>query len=148
MWFALDERLIAGVDTRLAQRVQGLRSALGAEGEIKDRGQLQQELSEFASEIPDGGFIQLQDRSGAFVVPFPNQTVFPQDSAAGTALVANSLDDVPRAARWIWQATPRTAGTSGRYHQRGQVDQRAESRSARGGAADRRRAATDVGDVE
>jgi two-component system heavy metal sensor histidine kinase CusS len=122
MWFALEQRLIAGVDTRLAQRVQGLRSALGAENEIKDRGQLQQELSEFASEIPDGGTIQLRDRSGAFILPFPNQTVFPQDSAAGRtalrtvkqgsrlfrivtarvvsagqeyeALVASSLDDV------------------------------------------------------
>jgi heavy metal sensor kinase len=121
MWFALEQRLMAGVDTRLAQRVQGLRSALEAEGEIQDRGQLQQELSEFSSEIPDGGIIQLRDRSGAFVVPFPNQTVFPQESAAaGTAgrtvnlgnrpfrivtarvvcagreydaLVANSLDD-------------------------------------------------------
>jgi two-component system heavy metal sensor histidine kinase CusS len=121
MWLALEQRLMAGVDTRLAQRVQGLGSALGAEDEIKDRGKLQQELSEFASEIPDGGFIQLRDRSGAFVLPFPDQTVFPQDSAAGTAhrtvnlggrpfrvitarvvcggqaydaLVANSLDDV------------------------------------------------------
>ena len=32
MWWALEQRLIAGVDTRLAQRVQGLRSALEAEG--------------------------------------------------------------------------------------------------------------------
>ena len=122
MWFALEQRLIAGVDTRLAQRVQGLRSALGAEGEIKNRGRLQRELSEFAREIPDGGFIQLRDRSGAFILPFPNQAVFPQDSATGRsarrtvdlgsrpfrvvtarlvcagqaydALVANSLDDM------------------------------------------------------
>jgi two-component system heavy metal sensor histidine kinase CusS len=83
MWLALEQRLIAGVDARLAQRVQGLRSALGAEAEIKDRGQLQQELSEFASEVPDGGFIQLRDPSGAFTLPFPNRAVFPQDSAAG-----------------------------------------------------------------
>jgi heavy metal sensor kinase len=122
MWLALEQRLIAGVDTRLAQRVQGLRSALESEGEIKGRGRLQRELSEFASEIPDGGFIQLRDPAGAFILPFPNQTVFPQDSAAGRstrrtvnlgkrpfrvvtarlvcagqtyeALVANSLDDV------------------------------------------------------
>ena len=122
MWLALEQRLMAGVDTRLAQRVQGLRSALGGEGEIKDRGQLQQELSEFASEIPDGGFIQLRDGSGGFILPFPDQTVFARESAgtgsvgrtvnlggrpfrvvtgrvecAGQtydALVANSLDDV------------------------------------------------------
>ena len=122
MWLALEQRLIAGVDTRLAQRVQGLRSALGAEGKIKDRGRLQRELEEFASEISDGGFIQLRDPSGALVVPFPDQTVFPQDSGAGRsarrtvnlagrpfrvitarlvcagetyeALVANSLDDM------------------------------------------------------
>ena len=121
MWWALEQRLIAGVDTRLAQRVQGLRSALEAEGEIKDRARLQRELEEFASEIPDGGFIQLRDPAGALILPFPNQAVFPQDSAAGRsarctvnlagrpfrvitgrvvcagqtydALVANSLDD-------------------------------------------------------
>jgi heavy metal sensor kinase len=83
MWWALEQRLIAGVDTRLAQRVQGLRSALGAENDIRDRRQLKQELSEFAGEIPDGGFIQLRDLSGAFILPFPDQAVLPQDSAAG-----------------------------------------------------------------
>jgi heavy metal sensor kinase len=121
MWLALEQRLIAGVDTRLAQRVQGLRSALESEGEIKGRGRLERELAEFASEIPDGGFIQLRDPAGAFILPFPNQAVFPQDAAAGRsarrtvnlgsrpfrvitarlvcagqaydALVANSLDD-------------------------------------------------------
>ena len=86
MWLALEQRLIAGVDTRLAQRVQGLRSALGAEGEIKDRGRLQRELSEFASEIPDDGFIQLRDGSGAFILPFPHQTVFPQESAGARTM--------------------------------------------------------------
>ncbi|MGB7721691.1 MAG: ATP-binding protein [Bryobacteraceae bacterium] len=83
MWLALERRLMAGVDTRLAQRVQGLRSALGAENDIKDRSQLKQELSEFAGEIPDGSFIQLRDASGAFILPLPNQAVFPRDSAAG-----------------------------------------------------------------
>lgn len=60
MWWALEQRLIDGVDTRLALRMQGLRSALGAEAEIHDRGQLQQELSEFAGQIPDGALIQLR----------------------------------------------------------------------------------------
>jgi heavy metal sensor kinase len=82
MWLALEQRLIAGIDARLAQRVQGLRSALGAEGGIHDRGQLQQELSEFAAELPEGGLIQLRDPAGAVILPFPQQTAFPRDAAA------------------------------------------------------------------
>ena len=34
MWIALEQRLIAGVDQRLAQRVEGLRNALGAEAVV------------------------------------------------------------------------------------------------------------------
>jgi heavy metal sensor kinase len=90
MWWALQQRLVAGVDTRLAMRMQGLRSALGAEAEIHDRSQLQQELTEFAGEIPDGTLIQLRDQSGAIMLPSSNQaagqskdglTVFAQGSA-------------------------------------------------------------------
>ena len=86
MWFALQQRLIAGVDTRLAQRMQGLRNALGPEAGIRDRRQLQQELSEFAGEIPDGTLIQLQDASGESVLPSPNQAAFPRSLAAATAV--------------------------------------------------------------
>ena len=61
MWLSLQQRLVAGVDARLAERLQGVRTALGSEAEIADRLHLQQELDEFAREVPDGGFIQLRD---------------------------------------------------------------------------------------
>lgn len=77
MWVSLQERLVAGVDARLAQRLQGLQTALGAEAEIRDRGQLQQELGEFVRDIPDGSLVQLRDSSGALVLPSPRQPVLP-----------------------------------------------------------------------
>jgi heavy metal sensor kinase len=83
MWFELNERLVAGVDTRLDKRLEGLRAALGAEAEIKDRGQLRQELGEFAKEVPDGTLIQLRGRSGELLQFSPNQTVVPPDQPAG-----------------------------------------------------------------
>ncbi|MBZ5620568.1 MAG: HAMP domain-containing protein [Acidobacteriia bacterium] len=82
MWLALEQRLIAGVDTRLAQRMQGLRGALGAEAEIHGRDQLQQELAEFAGEVPDGTLIQLRDQAGGIILPFPTQTAFDRDLAS------------------------------------------------------------------
>lgn len=99
MWFALEQRLIAGIDARLAQRVQGLRSALGVEAEIRDRGQLQQELTEFAAALPEGGLIQLRDRSGAVMLPFPTQTAFPRGVADGEA--ARTVNQGGRAFRAV-----------------------------------------------
>jgi len=75
MWVELQERLISGVDARLAQRVQGLQTALGAEAEIRDRARLQQELAEFVREIPDGSLVQLRDAAGAVLLPAPSQQV-------------------------------------------------------------------------
>jgi heavy metal sensor kinase len=86
MWFALEHRLMAGVDTRLAQRIQGARNALGAEAEVHNRRQLQRELSEFAAEIPDGAPIQLWDRSGAAMLPNPKQIALPREAAAGPGM--------------------------------------------------------------
>src|ERR1017187_699426 len=67
MWFALR--------TRLAQRIQGLQSG-GLEGETPDRGHVQRELSELASETPDGPLVQLRDPSGAIILPFLDQQPF------------------------------------------------------------------------
>ena len=75
-WVSLQERLIAGVDARLAQRVQGLETTLGAE-DIRDRAQLQQELAEFVREIPDGSLVQLRDPAGALLPASPKQPVLP-----------------------------------------------------------------------
>src|SRR5260370_32617129 len=118
MWIALEQRLVAGVDLRLAQRIQGLQTALGPDAEIKTRAQLQQELSEFVREVPDGSLVQLRDSAGTAMLPVPDQAVFPSLhegrytidirkrrfrvasgplTAAGeryTALVALSLDEV------------------------------------------------------
>lgn len=65
MWLALRQRLLAAVDVRLAQRVQGVRTVLELEGGTPDRRQLQDELSEFAREVPDGTVIQVRDSAGA-----------------------------------------------------------------------------------
>ena len=77
MWVSLHERLIAGVDARLTQRMQGLETALGAEAEIRDRVQLQQELAEFVREVPDASLVQLRDASGAVLLPSPKQPLLP-----------------------------------------------------------------------
>jgi heavy metal sensor kinase len=84
MWVELQERLIAGVDARLSQRMKGLETALGAEAEIRDRAQLQRELAEFVREIPDGSLVQLRDGAGAVLLPTPYQQVL-RPPAGGTA---------------------------------------------------------------
>ncbi len=76
MWVALEQRLIAGIDLRLAQRIAGLQTALGPDAEIKNRSQLRQELSEFVREVPDGSLVQLRDSAGTAVLPLPGQSVF------------------------------------------------------------------------
>ena len=73
MWLALEHRLVAGVDAHLAQRMKGVKNALGG-AEIRSRDQLQQELSEFAAEIPDGTLVQLRDRSGSVLLPDGHQS--------------------------------------------------------------------------
>lgn len=82
MWFAPEQRLIAGVDSRLTQRVQGLQTVFSTEGGTKDRRQLQEEVSEFAGEMPDGVLIQLRDAAGTLVLPSPNQPPFPSRPAS------------------------------------------------------------------
>lgn len=75
MWVELEERLISGVDARLAQRIRGLETALGAEADIRDRVQLQQELAEFVRDVPDGSLVQLRDAAGAVILPTQSQHV-------------------------------------------------------------------------
>jgi heavy metal sensor kinase len=76
VWFALHARLVAGLDTRLAQHAQGLRREL-AEGRAPDRARMQRELAEFASDVPDGTLIELRDASGGILVPSPSQRPLP-----------------------------------------------------------------------
>jgi heavy metal sensor kinase len=84
MWLALEHRLIAGVDARLAQRVQGLRAVLEMEGGSGDRRQLKEELSEFAKEVPDGTAMQVRDEMGTVILS-------PADQSALPAFVAGPL---------------------------------------------------------
>jgi len=107
MWFALKQRMLAGLDARLAQRMQGVRVSLGARADIRSRAQLQQELTEFATEIPDGTLLQLRDHAGAVLLPQGRQPFAPaadrfrtltaQMESAGetwSVLVAAPLDEV------------------------------------------------------
>jgi heavy metal sensor kinase len=73
MWVSLRQRLVDGVDARLAQRLQGLKMAL--EPEIRDRARLRRELAEFLSEVPDASLVQLRDSSGAVFSPVAGQPV-------------------------------------------------------------------------
>jgi heavy metal sensor kinase len=78
MWVSLRQRLVAGVDSRLAQRLQGLKSAL--DPEIRDRAHLQKELAEFLREVPDSRLVQLRDSTGALLLPVPNQPILRSSS--------------------------------------------------------------------
>jgi heavy metal sensor kinase len=77
MWVSLQQRLIAGVDSRLSQRMKGLDTALGTDAKIRDRVQLQRELAEYVGEISDGSLVQLRDASGVLVLPSPKQPPLP-----------------------------------------------------------------------
>lgn len=77
MWVSLQERLIAGVDARLSQRMKGLQTALGPEAKIRDRIRLQQELAEYVGEISDGSLVQLRETSGVLLLPSPKQPAMP-----------------------------------------------------------------------
>jgi heavy metal sensor kinase len=101
MWLALEHRLIAGVDARLAQRVEGIRTILGDTGAL-DRKELQEELSEFTRAVPEGAFIQLRDSQGpllpATIPSGPSYKVlttrFEHGGKTYEASVATSLDDI------------------------------------------------------
>lgn len=83
-WLALDQRLMKGVDERLAQKVQGLKTVLEIEGAAaKDRSQIQDELSEFTREIGDGQLIQIRESSGGFLLPASGDPFFPGSLMSG-----------------------------------------------------------------
>ncbi len=69
MWIALQQRLVSGVDSRLSQRVEGLRTVLRLEKDVTGREQLREELSEFIQAIPEGSSIALRDSQGALLGP-------------------------------------------------------------------------------
>ena len=76
MWFALGQRLMAGVESRLSERVEGLRTVLELESGLNDPKLLQLELSEFAREIPEGELMQMRDEAGKNILSSPSQHLF------------------------------------------------------------------------
>jgi heavy metal sensor kinase len=76
MWFALEDRLMAGVDARLAHRVDGLRALLERQALEADQSTVRDELAEFAREMPDAIF-QVWNAAGPLMPPRPNEPHFP-----------------------------------------------------------------------
>ena len=81
MWFALEHRLLSDLDSRLAQRITGLRTVLEIESALRDRSQLPVELAEFAREIPEGGLMQLVDGSGKVLLEGSRSFAIPANIA-------------------------------------------------------------------
>ncbi len=75
LWFAMEQRLIAQLDARLDQRIEGLRTVLAIEGRENGPSQLRAELAEFTSEVPEGSLIEIRDRAGAVVVPLDGRPI-------------------------------------------------------------------------
>jgi len=63
-WFAVRQRLMAGLDERLDQRIEGLRTVLITEAGASDRAQVEEELTEYAQEIPEGNLMDLRSGNG------------------------------------------------------------------------------------
>jgi two-component system heavy metal sensor histidine kinase CusS len=82
MWFALAHRLMTGVESRLRERVEGLRTVLVLESHLKDWKLLQLELSEFAREVPDGMLMQMRDAGGRILLPAAAEPLFSIGSTA------------------------------------------------------------------
>ena len=72
MWFAIQQRLTAGVDQRLAAKVKGIRSLLEIESAM-NMAQLQDELSEFARGMPDGTLLLIRESGGQRILTSPER---------------------------------------------------------------------------
>ncbi len=70
MWFAIQQRLTAGVDQRLAAKVQGIRALLEIEGGM-NTAQLKDELSEYARGMPDGTLLLVREPGGQRILTSP-----------------------------------------------------------------------------
>lgn len=68
MWLALQQRLMAGVDDRLARQAEGLRLALEAEDLDTNPASFQEEIAEYVKGMPAGAAIQFRDHTGRLIV--------------------------------------------------------------------------------
>ena len=83
IWLALDRKLLTGVDARLMQKAQAVKTVLEVEKVTTDRDQARLELSEFAKEVPDGALIQVADASGVLLIPTEPAPFFPRAWMSG-----------------------------------------------------------------
>jgi len=86
MWLALQQRLVSGVDGRLAQKAEGLGIMLSSEGPSADIAHLQEEIAEYLKEVPTRFLIQLRTDAGHEVFSSANPPfVFPDRMSNGPA---------------------------------------------------------------
>ena len=76
MWFALQHRLLTDLDTRLAERVEGLQTVLELESKLRAPVDLRDEVLEFAREVPEGELMSLRVAGGEILLPRQGQHFF------------------------------------------------------------------------
>ena len=79
---ALERRLVSAVDERLTQRLKGVATAFGPQADISNRAKLLDELTEYATEMPDG-LIQLRSERDEVLKPAVGQQTVPRMGATG-----------------------------------------------------------------
>ena len=95
LWFALENRLMKDVDLRLQQRVDGLRTVLVVENDVRGVAQIRVELEEFTREIPDGELTQLRAPDGQLLLPAQGGAIFPDEAGAKPELKTIVRDGRP-----------------------------------------------------
>ncbi len=84
LYFSVARGLVAGIDQRLAQRAEGLRTVLEIESaDSTGLAAIEEELAEFAREVPDGNLIEIRAQDGRMVLPREGEPVFPFVAASG-----------------------------------------------------------------
>ena len=69
MWFALQHRLVADIDERLADQISGLQAGIDGEAnKANEHFVIQEETAEFSRELPEHTFVQLLDETGRVLV--------------------------------------------------------------------------------
>ncbi len=76
MWFVLGHRMMSVIESRLAERVEGVRTVLELESKVKDS-DLRQELWEFTREVPEGALLQVRDARGRELLPSTGRHFLP-----------------------------------------------------------------------
>ena len=94
MWLALQQRLVSGVDGRLAQKAEGLGILLSSEETSAGIARLQEEIAEYLKEVPTRFLIQLRTDAGHEVFSSANPPfVFPDRTSNGPVFRTLDRDD-------------------------------------------------------